>query len=277
MRFLILINKIIGKAYRLIYCKIITGKKIKKLVNSEDENLKKMGLALLESLSCKLDDEEERIVDTVEGLRKELIDSDRTILAGKGTEEEDSVSYLAKVASKKENWAILLMKLISYFNLKKGLEFGTCIGISASYQASRMDLNGESKFVTMEGIRSRNELAIENFQKLGIRNVETHLGAFDTTLSKVLANNSQFDYLFIDGDHRYKATVENFNKVLPYLQNGSIVVVDDIKWSKGMRKAWAEIKKFPQVTHSFDLFLVGICIVSSTKSENTKEYKMALW
>lgn len=272
-----IIKKVLNKLYRLMYSQLVSRKKIDQLINSDEEYLKTMGNVFQESLNVELSQQEEKIRSSVEEIRKQLIDSDGKIAGATGSEEEDSLSYLARVVSKKEKWAILLMKLISHFDLQKGLEFGTCIGISAAYQAGIMKAKAENGgFVTMEGIESRYNLAKENFEKLSLNNIETHFGVFNEILPGILEKHENFDYLFIDGDHRHKATVNNFGKVLPHLKKGAIVVVDDIKWSKGMKRAWSEIKKYPEVIYSFDLFLVGICIVK-LDTTNKKEFKLALW
>lgn len=271
-----MIKKISNKIFRELYKALFTRRKLIEMKSSGDEDLKRFALIVEECLSNKLSESEKANRDRIESLRNHLINEDNRLPADNtpDTKSTDSVRYLAKVASKKEKWAVFLMKLASGFKLKRGLEFGTCIGISAAYQASAMSIN-DGKLITMEGLKPRKELAEDNFKVLGIENIETHFGAFNEILPGVLNTNSEFDYLFIDGDHRYSATVENFKKVLPKLKDRSIVIVDDIKWSEGMKKAWKEIKNHEQVIYSIDLFLVGICIIGD--SEIKKEFKIAMW
>ena len=49
-----------------------------------------------------------------------------------------------------------------------------------------------------------------------------------------------------------------FSQLLPALHADSILVFDDIHWSREMEDAWEEIKKNPAVTCTLDLFFIGI-------------------
>ncbi|MGB4931073.1 MAG: SAM-dependent methyltransferase, partial [Chitinophagales bacterium] len=46
--------------------------------------------------------------------------------------------------------------------------------------------------------------------------------------------------------------------MLPYLNENSVLIFDDIHWSDEMEKAWEAVKSNPQVTLSLDLFFKGI-------------------
>jgi hypothetical protein len=74
--------------------------------------------------------------------------------------------------------------------------------------------------------------------------------------------------LFIDGNHSYEATMRYFELSKPFLNNESMVVFDDIYWSKGMTRAWEQIKADPQVKVSIDLFFVGLVFF---RKEQVKE------
>lgn len=272
-----ILKKIVNKTYRYLYRALRNGEQINKLNQSEDERLVKIGQVFQDSLSKNLTIDEVKLRDKIESLKTDLIKGKGRIPANNNPNSQatEQVSYIAKNASKKENWGILLMKLISTFNLQKGIEFGTCLGISAAYQAGAMKVNTGGELVTMEGIESRKKLAEQNLIKLGLDNTKLYLGVFEEILPEVLKTHQEFDYLFIDGDHRYSATVDNFNKILPHLKENSIVVVDDIKWSEGMKLAWEEIKKNDQIAYTFDLFIVGICIIGEV--DKPQNFKVSLW
>ena len=46
------------------------------------------------------------------------------------------------------------------------MELGTCIGISAAYQAAAIKLNEKGKLITLEGSVERTKIANENFMNL---------------------------------------------------------------------------------------------------------------
>lgn len=245
-------NKIV-----FLWRKINNRKKINELIESGDYRLKKIGTILnnLKDLSY-----EQRIIrDKVESLRSRLIN------------KSDKLKYDAKVASKDEIFCVMLMKIISDFNCKNGLEFGTCIGISTSYQAAAMKKFTGGNFITMEGEEYKKDIAIQNFKELGLDNVKLNFGRFEDILPIILEDNKEFDYVFIDGDHQHHATVLNFKKILPNLKESAIVIIDDIRWSEGMERAWHDIKNNDSIEYSIDLFSIGICFIG--KTDNNKEFK----
>jgi predicted O-methyltransferase YrrM len=65
----------------------------------------------------------------------------------------------------------------------------------------------------------------------------------------------------VDGNHRKDATLNYFEWCLPKLSQNSIMIFDDIYWSKGMKEAWAQIKAHPEVSVSIDLFWIGLVFV----------------
>src|SRR5690606_17020814 len=57
--------------------------------------------------------------------------------------------------------------------------------------------------------------------------------------SELLTHN--FDLLYIDGNHQKEATLSYFEKLLPTVHNDSVMIFDDIHWSRDMEEAWEEI------------------------------------
>jgi predicted O-methyltransferase YrrM len=74
----------------------------------------------------------------------------------------------------------------------------------------------------------------------------------------VVRGLSTVDFAFIDGNHRKEPTEKYFNELLAKTNNDSILVFDDIHWSREMEAAWDTIKNSPAVTCSIDLFFIGI-------------------
>ena len=63
------------------------------------------------------------------------------------------------------------------------------------------------------------------------------------------------DFLYTDCEH-WHHHVERF---LPYVHDGSAVLLKGIHRSKASRKAWKKLIALPQVRVSFDLYDFGIC------------------
>lgn len=181
------------------------------------------------------------------------------------------VGEICKSASKPPQWAFLLLELVRAFEPKQGVELGTSLGISASYEAAGMQLNGDGRLTTLEGAAAVAERARRNFEQLGLADrIEVVVGRFQDTLDPVLARVGPVDYAFVDGHHDRDATIAYFEQLAPHLAPEALLVFDDISWSSGMADAWSSIRSDPRVTLSVDLFKVGICVVGGARPERQR-------
>jgi predicted O-methyltransferase YrrM len=80
--------------------------------------------------------------------------------------------------------------------------------------------------------------------------------------------NKVLDFAYFDANHRFEPTVQYFEDCLPYIQNDSVFIFDDIYWSEGMTRAWEHIKAHPRVTLTVDLFWIGLVFF---RTEQVKE------
>jgi predicted O-methyltransferase YrrM len=200
----------------------------------------------------------------VEDLRKQLL-KDQTILtiedfgAGSTVDKTNqrSVASIAKNAAKPAKFGQLLYRMVKHYQPQTILELGTSLGISTSYLALAKP---GTKLITMEGAAAIAETARQNFKSLKLNNVEIVTGNFDDTLSAVIGQLSSVNFVFIDGNHRREPTEKYFNQLLPVTNNDSILIFDDIHWSKEMEQAWETIKQHPSVRCTIDLFFIGIVL-----------------
>ena len=170
-------------------------------------------------------------------------------------QKQKQIKQLAKNALKSKKLAQLLFRLARHFKPKNMIELGTCLGVTTSYLATAVP---DAKIITLEGCPQTASVAKENFEKLSLKNIHPTIGNFDETLPKIISENQELDFIFIDGNHRHDATINYFNWCLPHLSKQSVMIFDDIYWSVGMKKAWEEIKKRPEVTVTIDLFWIGL-------------------
>lgn len=237
-----------------------------------------LATALAETLRQELTVEERAWIEKIEALRDELNVSRREIAitdygAGKpvlalssddmakGRVVRRTIGEVCIGASKSRFWSLLLFKLVRKFKPRLCLELGTCLGISASYQAAAMKLNGAGKVVSLEGASSLASLAGEHLSRLGLDNATVVVGRFQETLAQVLASNVQFDYVFIDGHHDEQATVGYFEQISPRLDSRAVVVLDDISWSAGMRRAWDTVVGDHRIGVALDFRQIGVCLM----------------
>jgi predicted O-methyltransferase YrrM len=201
----------------------------------------------------------------IESLRKELRQDKREITftdLGAGSQVNNSkqkkVSALAKYALKPARLAQLIGRLAADVQPRMIIELGTCLGLTTSYLAEAAP---EARVVSIEGCPATAALARQNLEKLGIKNAEITVGNFDEVLPRVIAGQKQLDFVFIDGNHRKDATLNYFKWCLPVLSENSVMIFDDIYWSRGMKEAWEEIKAHPGVAVTVDLYWIGLVFV----------------
>jgi predicted O-methyltransferase YrrM len=163
--------------------------------------------------------------------------------------------------SKPAKWALLLFHMIRKMKPLKCIELGTGLGISAAYEAAALKLNGAGALVTLEGSPAFAQIAERNLELLGLRScAAVRVGWFNDILAKVLVDARRVDCALIDGHHDERATIDYFERFLPYLSTRAIVVFDDIHWSTGMVRAWGRVSTHRSVDIAIDLEKRGVCL-----------------
>jgi predicted O-methyltransferase YrrM len=203
----------------------------------------------------------------IESLRKQLLVNNTTIEVedfGAGSAvipfKNRKIKDIASSSLKKKKYAQLLFRIAKYYQSKTIVELGTSFGITTCYLASA---SRDSKVFTFEGAKNIAKIASENFKKISLKNIELIEGSFEKTLSVNKEKTENVDLLFIDGNHRKKATLEYFNFFQKKSTTKSIFIFDDIHWSKEMEEAWKLIQQHDSVTLSIDLFFVGMVFFST--------------
>lgn len=172
-----------------------------------------------------------------------------------------TIGEMCRKSSLDPFWCFLLFKIIRELKPVSYLGLGTCMGISACYQATALKLNEAGKMTSMEGVSSLCEIARENFKKVGLDNIHIVSGRFQQTLDTKLTDIPPIDYAFIDGHHDEKAIWIYFEKIIQHLADRTILVFDDINWAPGMKRVWKRICKEPRTNMSFDLHRIGLCTI----------------
>jgi len=212
----------------------------------------------------------------IEAQRKKLYNDDSLITVtdlGAGSHlnknRTKKTSAIAKNALKSPKLAQLIYRLAKHTKPKTTIELGTCLGITTAYLSA---VNPDSEIITIEGCPETAKKAHQNFQDLGLENVELHVGNFDLILPDLIACQPSLDFVYIDGNHRKDATLNYFKWCLPKVNENSLLIFDDIYWSEGMKEAWTEIKNHPDVTVTIDLFWIGL--VYFKKGQAKEHFKL---
>lgn len=209
---------------------------------------------------------------TVTQIRKSLLnrtDSIEITDLGAGSTVNSSnvrrVSDIAKNSAKAGKWGELLFRLAKHFQPETMIELGTSLGVGSLYQSLG---NPNGNLTTFEGCPNTAAIAQQQFNSSGI-NPTIIKGNFDNTIQPYLDSIEKLDWAFIDGNHQEKPTIRYFEQCLEKCHNNSVLLFDDIYWSKGMAAAWQNIKAHPSVTVSVDLFQVGLIFL---RKEQPKQH-----
>lgn len=200
----------------------------------------------------------------VENLRQQSL-KDQSVLTiedfGAGSTidktNQRSIASITKNAAKPAKYGQLLHRMIRHYQPQAILELGTSLGITTSYLSLAKP---DAKLTTMEGATAIAATARQNFKTLKLNNVEIVTGNFDDTLSTVIDQLSSVNFVFVDGNHRSEPTERYFSQLLPVTNNDSILIFDDIHWSREMEQVWNTIKQHPSVRCTIDLFFIGIVL-----------------
>lgn len=195
-------------------------------------------------------------------VRKELL-IDRTLIRvndlGAGSRrfkgEFRTVSDICTHGISTEKQSKLLFRLIHHLCPENVIEMGTSLGLNTLYLS---EADHETPVITLEGSTELSAFAKRLFEKHMAKNIRIIQGNFDDTLPILLEEISRPGFVYMDGNHRYDATLRYFNLIAERASEHTVIVLDDIYWSKKMQKAWKEIRNDSRVSLSIDTFWMGI-------------------
>lgn len=197
---------------------------------------------------------------SIEKIREQLLKSEQIIsdpdpgAGSKGISKTRRVKAIAANSLLSPKQGRILFRLVEHFQPKVILELGSSLGISALYlsKASQAALH------TIEGQESIAKIAKSVFNKGKADTIQLHVGLFEEVLPDLLNSLKSIDFLYMDGNHTYEATLSYFNQIRPFLHDKSIIVVDDIRWSVPMMNAWEWLSKQEDIHVSIDLQKFGL-------------------
>jgi predicted O-methyltransferase YrrM len=176
------------------------------------------------------------------------------------------ISAIAKNAGISAKNAEFLFRIVRYFQPESILEIGTSLGLATSALSLG---NKNAKIISLEGCPQTISIAKNQCQLQNLNNIEFVNTKFEDFLTTDNRQPTTYNFIYFDGNHSKKATLDYFELLLPTISNDSIWIFDDIHWSKEMEEAWEIIKNHPKVTVTIDTFQWGIVFF---RIEQTKEH-----
>ncbi|MCQ2340262.1 MAG: class I SAM-dependent methyltransferase [Paludibacteraceae bacterium] len=191
---------------------------------------------------------------------------------GTGVNREELVMHIAQKSVMKASDAQRLSRLLNYMSGKeyvpnrqralRVVELGTCLGLTTAYLAS---VNSANEVITFEGSAEIGAMAEMNWQKLGLQHICLVKGNIDETLPKYIAQlreqGETIDFVLMDANHTGEATLRYWEWLRSVLNDDSVVVLDDIRYSQDMYAAWKQIGQDDCVTSTMDLGQMGVVLV----------------
>ena len=184
------------------------------------------------------------------------------------------VSDIAKRSLAKKKYAQMLARLVNWvggplltspsrggigdWQLAMGngliiVELGTSLGVTTAYMAA---MDKRNKVITYEGCPAVAEIAKENWEALGLKNIDCRVG--EITAEILDRDLERVDVAFIDANHTYAGPRAYFNVLAEKVHRKSVMIVDDIHYNKEMEQAWREICADERVTSTMDLYQMGL-------------------
>jgi predicted O-methyltransferase YrrM len=174
------------------------------------------------------------------------------------------VSFICKSFAKNPSLCKTLFNMAKQLKPINILELGTSLGISTMYLACA---DTSTEVFTVEGCPNTASIAKENFNSMGLKNVQSYVGGFDEVLPGLLERIGKIGLVYIDGNHTEEATKRYFEMLKPYLSPDSAIIFDDIHWSDGMEKAWSTIVSDNSTTMTIDMFHFGVAFFNAKLSK----------
>lgn len=159
--------------------------------------------------------------------------------------------------------SLILKSLIIYAGSKNVLELGSSIGLNAIVLAQGVDVSVTSIDIDPQliAIAQRNAQLLDLEASINFVNADA-----DHFIDKMHKEEVRFDFIYIDANHTFDATIRYYEKLKSLLSQQGIMVFDDINWSKPMNNAWGEIKNDVKQGVILENYNMGIW----AKNENQK-------
>lgn len=175
---------------------------------------------------------------------------------GTGKSGMRKVKQIARKSSTEPRYGGVIQKIIDSFGIETVLELGTSVGVGTMFLART---NAKTDVTTVEGCPETCKFAKSEFGKRKIANVNFINDDFDHLFDSQALNGQKFDLFIMDGNHTCEATLRYFNHIVNnHCGQKSIIVIDDINWSRDMYRAWKEISAKMQDSLRLNLFRMGI-------------------
>lgn len=192
-------------------------------------------------------------------IRKRLVKSSQLInQTGHGAEstvlKKRRLGSIVRHGTTSSQNSALLSRLAAFIDARNMLELGTSVGLNAAALAIS---NDQAQLLSIDSNTELIDIAKSITKELEIENLSLNCSTVDQFFIE-MKDGIPFDFVFMDANHTYEATLKYYIECQKHLSDRAVVVLDDINWSAGMRKAWEEILSASQDRLCIENFQFGM-------------------
>jgi predicted O-methyltransferase YrrM len=141
------------------------------------------------------------------------------------------------------------------------VEFGAAFGVSGMYWLTGLEMIGKGRLFSFEPNPHWGPIAEANMKAISDR-VHFTLGTFEDNVGIVRALDEPIGIAFIDAIHTSAFVLPQLELVLSCCAPGSLVVLDDIGFSKDMAQCWKTVSADPRFRAAVSTERIGIVEVA---------------
>ena len=184
------------------------------------------------------------VFDDIENFRKELLN------------REGLTKVLTSRETQHKNYGALLFRLVNFFKCRNVLQIGSSTGVMSLYLA--LPLRNSCECYALEERPDLLEYVRTFAENFSLKNLHFMEGDYAENLLLLKTGNASFDFIFINTKGNSEKTSQAFSLVETFISGNTVMVIDNIRNDKAMKKQWQEIKNRPDVSLTIDLFSLGL-------------------
>ena len=169
------------------------------------------------------------------------------------------ISDIAKRSLSTAERSSLYARICAWKSSTRALELGTSLGLNTLYLSEHC-----SEVVTFEGAETICDYAGNLFRRMGRNGIRIVEGDIGETLPVEIRKYGPADFVLIDANHRACALNQYFGTISAHAVSGTVIVIDDIRWSRSFYRAWCRLAKHQEVSLSLDLGSYGLLFLGQT-------------
>lgn len=117
------------------------------------------------------------------------------------------------------------------------VEFGTAFGISGMYWLAGLEKRRHGRLLTFEPNLIWAEIARQNLSRISDR-FDLTVGTFEDNIDVTLRPGDRIDIAFVDAIHTGNFVSRQFEILVPRMQAGGLILLDDVNFSADMATCW---------------------------------------